>query len=56
MSIDYCLDCENVVEGETTIHYLTSDPNAYEDGEYIIVCNLCGGDNIQGLNEDGPER
>ena len=47
MSIYYCRDCEHVVEGNTTI---TSDPN--EDGEYIIICNVCGGDNVQGLQED----
>ena len=56
MSIDYCLDCEDVVEGNTTINYLTPDPNAFEDGEYIIVCNFCGGDNITGLQEDGHDR
>ena len=56
MSISYCLDCEDVVEGNTSIQYLIPTATAYEDGEYILVCNFCGGDNVTGLQEDGRER
>ena len=52
MSISYCNDCETIVEGQTTINYLTPDPNAYEDGEYVVVCDMCGGDDVVELRED----
>jgi hypothetical protein len=54
MSIDYCKDCEQVVEGKTVIVYLTDDPNAYRDGEYELLCPYCGGNFIISQPEDNP--
>jgi hypothetical protein len=55
MSIDYCSDCERIVEGNTTTHYLTESNSAYEDGEYVTVCDFCGNDDVSSLSEDPPE-
>ena len=55
MSIDYCADCEKVIEGDAVICYLTDDPNAYADGEYELLCPYCGGNHIIGLKEKPDE-
>ena len=54
MSIDFCKDCEHVIEGRTVICYTTDDPNAYEDGEYELICPDCGGNHVVSLPEDNP--
>jgi len=56
MSIDYCGDCERIVEGNTTIVFFTESMSAYQDGEYTVTCGYCGNDNVFGLTEDDPRE
>ena len=56
MSIEFCNDCNQIVEGNTVINYLTPDLNAYQDGEYVLLCGMCGGDYIINLPEDDPRE
>ena len=54
--MEFCNDCGKITEGETVIVYLTDDPNAYEDGEYELICPFCGGNAISNINEDQFDR
>ena len=56
MSVEYCQDCERIVEDNTTSSPLTPDLNAYDDGEYIVTCDFCGGDAVINLPEDDPNE
>lgn len=56
MSLSYCNDCEQIVEGNTARVYLTADLTAAEDGEYVTVCNNCGNDGVVEVSEDGYNR
>ena len=48
--MDYCEDCEKFVEA--VVLFLTEDLNAYEDGEYELICPHCGGNHVTSLAEE----
>jgi len=50
--MEFCQDCQLITEGETIVNLLTPDPNAYEDGEYILICPFCGNDAIINLQDE----